>query len=867
MALTEEIKRPPAHVENREAVTSGDPEATSHCSMVSPVLTQYVGLVAAHAQELSESAIPPDVASAKGIYSAQSRDDLPADARYLVDQYGDEILPAIVYPMVHPDGSETWQVKPVPGSVTTADGSQPKYIGPARGKHPVKLPFLRGSTSSDVLVIVEGTKQALSVLAWSPSTWSVYGIPGIQGWSEDGAPTPYLAVVAGKDVVIVPDADAKTNVRVFDGATALGEACEAYGAKSVNFARVPGAGKDGVDDLLGRLPDQNRSGVLSRWVGTAKAKPADLTKAEVKSMRAEMRQTEELRKLTEASGSRQVIDIEADQLEISLQLTSTLREHKGGTTVFARGEELARIRRGEDGVLRSESLRGSRLQGELLEFFNPIKLSKEGPKGVLFSHGQLGLVGDRYNEFPSLTGITQSPVVRKDGTLLIEEGYDPETGLILDLSEDIKGIDVPEHPSDDDIAKATRLIRDELLAMDGRDGYDGWVFQDIADQTNMVAALATPLLKTAVGCSPIMLFNGIQPGVGKGEAVNTVHLVAFGETAPVTTAPRSDTEMDKRLLSEALNGASSVVLDEVQDKQGDNRLDSNSVKAFVTSEVYGGRRLGESEALRLPNNAVLFGLGNNIQIPADLARRVMPIRFNSDRHDLENRDNFRHNLRTWVPEHRAELLRALLIIIRAWYDRGQPAAPRTFEFASFVEWQRVIGGILHLAGFEDFLGNMMEVREYSDSEAIDNRDHLEWVESHFPAGTRFSAADVMKKARVEPDDAPAPYKRSWEDLNAKALSTHYGQNPKWFGDLRVREAGKLHRKRKAFVIERLGTASGTHNDDDEPSGSSPGTRPAAGILADEAINFTDHKGFTQSVSRVAGRITGKTIAELGGGDQ
>lgn len=861
--MTEKPKSPPAgnRGANPNDGTSRATEATPNITSGPGLKSHYVNLTAGHAQELADSAISPAVARDRGVYSAQSRDELPEDARYLVDNHGNKVLPALVYPMEHPDGSKTWQLKPQPGSVTNEEGQQPKYIGPTKQNNPIKLPVLR-QANSDVVLIVEGTKQGLSVLTHSPEDWSIYGIAGIHSWMNNGDPTEHLSVVDGKKVVVVPDADAKTNVRVYDGAQELGEACRSFGAKSVRYLRVPGVQeKDGIDDALARLAsDDKRAASLRNWVSNAATTPANLSKPELNRMRADLRRQEELARVKKESGDRQVIDIEEDQLEVVVRLVSVLREQRGGETVFERGDRLVLVRRSGSGELRAEEMKRGVLQDELLQNFNPIKISdKDGVKCVLFPSALLGVVSNRCREFPTLTGITRSPVVRRDGTVVTTNGYDEQTGLMLDLTEDVVGIEVPEHPSDVDIAEARLLILD-LVAMDGEDGYDGFPFQSTADQTHLVASMLTILLKPAVGCSPLFLLNGIQPGVGKGEAVDFVHRVTLGAEPTVTTASTSDAEMDKRLTALLLEGESTVVLDEVQDKQGRNRLVAPSINAFVTSEVYGGRKLGESEALRLPNHATVFGLGNNVQTPADLARRVLAIRLNSDRSDLENRNNFKYDLRTWVSKHRAEILRALLVLVRAWYDRGEPAAPKPFGFASFGEWQRVIGGILHLGGFEDFLGNVMEVRESADNEAVENREHLEWLAHHFGA-KKFSASDVLAKARAEGEDSPAPYNHDFSDLTPKNLSTFYGQNPRWFGDLRIKSAGKVTGGRNAFRVERLGALD---EDDDAPDDV---LRPAAGVGSGEVIKYTDHKGFTKSVARVAGDMHGVTIAEMGGSSQ
>ncbi|WP_179251256.1 DUF3854 domain-containing protein [Enemella evansiae] len=826
-----------------------------------------------HAAELSASAIPLQVALDAGVYTAWNVDQLPAWAHWVADC--EDSLPALVYPMVHPDGSETGQVKPVWGSVTSSNGRVLKYVSPSKGSNPPQLPVLRAVDDPSVVLIVEGVKQALAALAHAPEDWSIYRITGIWSWmvagkdgDEAGTPTPHLAVVQGCDVVIVADADAQSNVRVFDGATALGKACTGYGASSVRFARLPGGGKDGLDDLLARLSDDDaRRNLLRSWVENAKSRPADLNQRDVARMRSELA-AREAERAAEAAASgdtadgRVGIDMDGDPRQTALQLAEALVSGGGGKTVFQLNNRLTRVRRDEGGSLRADELDVAGLHRELLDVSCPFTTNRSGIRPVPVPAHMLGLVADHSDRLPRLTGITRAPVVHTDGTVNTVNGYDPATGLVLDLSENVRHIDVPAHPTDSEIGEASQALR-HLFAFDGEGGYDGWVFKDFADQTNAVAALITPFVRALVGPAPMFLVDGLAPGVGKGELINVIHDVAFGTKASFQPAPTSDEEMDKRISAQLLEGATSIVLDEVQDEDDRCRLESASLRAALTSEIYRGRELAKTKMLNLPNGATWFGAGNGVQVPRDMARRVVPIRLDSDRPDLENRGHFRYDLSSWVPENRGRLVRACLLLVRAWYDRGQPEAPRDFGFSSFTEWQRVLGGIVSLAGFDGFLANVMEVRALTDNEAVDNRECWAWMESIFPAGTRFGAGEVLAQAKADPD-APPPYGRSWSDLDARALSLYFGTHRKWYGDLRVRADGKLHGRGKAYIFDRLPSGTTALQTPVPPPAPTPAGSRRAAAAGGEVIEFTDRHGQRERVGRVMPSVDGVTIADLGG---
>ena len=114
-------------------------------------LDNYLNLAREHARELYNSAIPASVAAEQGIRSAYARNELPEYAQWIANT-GDSVFPALVFPMTHPDGSETGQVKPAPDSVTTPAGQSRKYVSPDKKSNPPTLPVLRAVKDPEVVL-------------------------------------------------------------------------------------------------------------------------------------------------------------------------------------------------------------------------------------------------------------------------------------------------------------------------------------------------------------------------------------------------------------------------------------------------------------------------------------------------------------------------------------------------------------------------------------------------------------------------------------------------------------------------------------------------------------------------------------------
>lgn len=107
---------------------------------------------------------------------------------------------------------------------------------------------------------------------------------------------------------------------------------------------------------------------------------------------------------------------------------------------------------------------------------------------------------------------------------------------------------------------------------------------------------------------------------------------------------------------------------------------------------------------------------NNPVLHTDIARRTVRIRLDPKVERPWTREGFHHpNLLAWVKDKRADLIRAILTIIQAWLHAGQPAS-KVKPLGSFESWTRIVGGLVTFAGYEEFLGNALDMYEEADAE-------------------------------------------------------------------------------------------------------------------------------------------------------
>ena len=191
-------------------------------------------------------------AIAQGVASITTVDELPDGLKYLKP-----VLPGLLFQHHSPDDRIVPQFRP-------DDPKKfhkyvfPKNVGSVLSINPTMTP------DRSIVAIVEGTKQAIFAAAYAPEDVLVVGIQGCDGWSQEGQALATLdALVKGRDVIVVFDADLESNPNVYSAGIRLRKTLEVIGAASVKFASIPGSKNVGLDDFLTRRPEADRGAVFA----------------------------------------------------------------------------------------------------------------------------------------------------------------------------------------------------------------------------------------------------------------------------------------------------------------------------------------------------------------------------------------------------------------------------------------------------------------------------------------------------------------------------------------------------------------------------------------------------------------------------
>lgn len=719
-------------------LASEDPESA-------PASWDDLPLTPEHRALLESAAITPEVAAAAGVYSITAVEQIPPEFA----SYGQAAVPALAFPYRSPTGEQRTQLRPdVP---VVIDGRPSKYLWAS--DTPLVLNAARHDPDASTVLIVEGTKQALAAASHAPDGIEVLGMVGCRGWYRDGAPSPDLAVCDDRDVVIVLDADAATNLDVYTAGVGLAEAVTAEGARSVRFVRLPGGKKTGLDDILGSRPAGRRAAYFARLVETAKTKPADAKpKPPPKKRTAQT---------PPVSTERGMIVVNGDRYEVITELTRALLDRHDADRLFCYGGVISQ-RKGVTLTPVSKDAFG----GIVAETAVTVMRSMGGDGEERYVHawpdGQtMGAILANAERFSALDKLSEMPFVRPDGSICSTPGYDVETRTFLVLDPALETVTVPIDPTPAEIGAAVKLLLDEWLG--------DFPFPTAADRANVLGLVLTPFIRGLVPLAPLAVIDAKDPGSGKNLLADVISILVRGREAKPLPYTTDDAEHRKVITSAFRSGAELFIFDEA------HALDGTSFARAITSVTYQDRVLGVSNLAEFPNRVTWISLGNRVQVYGDMGRRVYRVQLSYPGESPETRsiESFRHpNLREWTAQNRAALISACLTLVRAWFAAGQPAPRLAFAFGSFESWQKILAGVLETAGVDGFLAGVREWRSESDFERQHWVSHLQWLYETFGSAEFFTGHVAEKLDRA---GKSAEYPHNLEDPTVKGYARKLGQ--------------------------------------------------------------------------------------------
>lgn len=393
--------------------------------------------------------------------------------------------------------------------------------------------------------------------------------------------------------------------------------------------------------------------------------------------------------------------------------------------------------------------------------------------------------------FPVLEGIVCTPTIRPDGTILTTPGYDPDTGLVLDIN----GTTYPpmrERPTLDDARSAIGCLQEPL---------EDFPFTASCHFSAVLASILSLVARYAIqGHVPLFAVRSTIRGSGKGLLIDSISIIGTGRHAPRWAQTADAEEERKRILTIALAGDAVMHLDNVTAPLGSAPLD-----LALTASTFSDRILGQQVSREAPIYTVWFASGNNMQFQGDLARRVVPIDLDPQMERPEERDNFRHSpLLPWVLKERPRLVVAALTILRAYFEAGCPTQGIK-PLGSFEEWSLLIRQALIWAGEVDPCAGRQEIEAESDTD-------YEALNSLLTAWYDHYRSEPKTVKQVKDDlDAHTTYDRDagrdvvhpeWRDLHSAlaTLDRHGEVNARVIGNAMSGWKGRMIDEKRFVII-------------------------------------------------------------------
>ena len=309
--------------------------------------------------------------------------------------------------------------------------------------------------------------------------------------------------------------------------------------------------------------------------------------------------------------------------------------------------------------------------------------------------GNVALAQGTWSQFDDLRGVTETPMLRPDGTIIDAPGYDRATGYFYAPNAEYPAVkaDATREDALESVGKLLALVED-------------FPFAKPEHKSAWLAGLLTPFTRAAFsGCVPAFFYVANAPGTGKSRLASISGMIFLGREfarCPQTDDPEED---KKRITSILLEGDRMVLMDNV------TRFGGPVMDALLTSPTWKDRVLGASKTTGdLPVNVCIYVTGNNPVLIGDVDRRICNCALETLLENPEDRRDFKiPNLELYVKEHRAELASHCLTILRAYCAAGRPKH-NLAPWGSFEEWSAIVREAIVWLGLPDCAETRKELR-------------------------------------------------------------------------------------------------------------------------------------------------------------
>ena len=381
--------------------------------------------------------------------------------------------------------------------------------------------------------------------------------------------------------------------------------------------------------------------------------------------------------------------------EVSDEVASVLFKTSKDDNFFRRGLELGSLKPDNDtlrfnaytkegigGVIARQVSLQKYVSGEIVKVANP-------PSWLASDI----LENQDTSKLPAIDIILSHPY-HNGQSLVIENGFDANTGAYLNQKTTDLDLDLEAHSAKDDVS----LWKDWLI---------DFPFESEADFENAIAYMLTILVRPGFPTgevSPMFLITAPREGVGKTLLADVLTAAVTGVTTETRTLSSSNDDIKKE-LGASLRGAPEVIV--YDNVESSKRLDS-AVLASIVTQVRGRFRiLGMSEEMTYENRATMMYTGSNIEMTIELVKRAVAIRLSDPGIAEKDRKVTVESILHETLHRHSEFISSLARMVKRWVESEKE---NTDPLHRMRHWSKVIFAILKANNIgEHFLKNTDKV--------------------------------------------------------------------------------------------------------------------------------------------------------------
>jgi hypothetical protein len=253
---------------------------------------------------------------------------------------------------------------------------------------------------------------------------------------------------------------------------------------------------------------------------------------------------------------------------------------------------------------------------------------------------------------------------------------------------------------------------------------------------------------------------------GKTTLAQLISYSIYNRAVAATNFSHDDEELSKHMLAILREGHNCVLFDNIPQS---SEVKSDVLAKAMSSDVFGGRQLGENQTIEVPSSVIWLFTGNGINFVGDFATRVYPININPNMENPDARSFKRPDIGEWAIDNRKKTISACVSIILGGKEPVEMQGSSRFKV-----WDRFVRQPLFKASGIDV--NMAILENKKTDTVLRSKENL-LAELHNTFGSKkFKTKEVLTLAFKNFENESNSLGEALEDLlDDKA------KNSKWLG--------------------------------------------------------------------------------------